>query len=42
MTRSPRSTHRRLHRPHPRTWLADTRDPAYSTARLLTGYAHRS
>jgi hypothetical protein len=42
MTRTPRPARRRLHRPHPRAWLADTRDTDYSTARLLIGYNHQS
>jgi hypothetical protein len=26
-----------VHRPHRRSWLADTRDPEYSTGRILNG-----
>ena len=36
MTRSPKAR-RWIRRPHPRRWLADTRDTDYSTARLMMG-----
>ena len=36
MTRTPKPR-RWIHRPHPSRWLADTRDPDYSTSRLLMG-----
>jgi hypothetical protein len=39
MTRTPRRAFRRLHR---HTWLADTRNPDYSTGRLMSGYGPRS
>jgi hypothetical protein len=42
MTRSPRLFRHWHRRPHRHTWLADTRDPDYSTARLMSGYAHQS
>jgi hypothetical protein len=42
MTRTPKAR-RWIHRPHPSRWLTDTRDPDYSTARLISGaYGSRS
>ena len=42
MTRTSRPASRWLHRQHRHAWLADTRNPEYSTGRLMSGYGPRS
>ena len=41
MTRTPK-TRRWIHRTHRHHWLADTRDQAFSTGRLMSGYGKQS